>query len=223
MDEEMIRLPGKIRIACVGDSLAAAPDYPDALENLLGEEYEVGRFGVNSTTVQKNGKKETGDGRGWYGFHPQYRQSRDFQPDIVLLMLGVNDAKRAGENPGWVTNWTQNSPVAFERDLCELVTAYQALDSHPLVVMATAPAGWATDGSWGVDPTVIADEVVPLQRRIAAKTGCQLVDFFALTRQRGKALIGGDGLHPTAEGYRQLAEQFCDAIRQAVFVKVEKN
>ncbi|MGI6264334.1 MAG: GDSL-type esterase/lipase family protein [Acutalibacteraceae bacterium] len=205
----------QIKVALVGDSMTAADNYPNALAENLGGDYLIGRFGVGSTTVQKSGKKETGDGRGWYGYHPQYQQSLEFQPDFVLLMLGANDSKQDGGNPDWVTNWTESSAVDFERDLSELVASYQALDSRPVVIIATSPSGFAAAGNWGAQPRIVNEQIAPLQRAVAEKMGCFLVDFNAFTKGNEYGWISGDGLHPNGSGYHQLAAQFYDALRQA--------
>ena len=200
-----------IKIACVGDSMTAAAEYPNDLEGFLGDGYEIGRFGVNSTTAQKDGKKETGDGRGAYIYHPQYQQSLNFEPDIVLLTLGSNDSKQAGSNPNWVTNWTEDSPEKYEADLKELVASYQAIGAT--VVLGTSPSGYTTEGNWGAKPEIVNSQIAPIQRKVAADMGCFLVDFNAMTQGKENSLIGGDGLHPNFNGYYLLASQHYLAIQ----------
>lgn len=192
-----------IKIACVGDSMTAAATYPNALEEFLGDGYEIGRFGVNSTTAQKDGQKETGDGRGAYIYHPQYQQSLDFEPDIVLLTLGSNDSKQAGDNANWVTNWKEDSPENYERDLKELVASYQAIGAT--VILGTSPSGYDVPSNWGAKAEIVNNVIAPIQRKVAAEMGCFLTDFNALTQGKETTLISNDGLHPSFNGYYQLA------------------
>ena len=84
----------KIRVACVGNSItygAFIPDrdkwsYPAQLQAYLGDEYEVRNFGVNGATLLHQGDNP-------YIKTNEYKQSQDFQPDIVLIKLGTNDSK----------------------------------------------------------------------------------------------------------------------------------
>lgn len=192
-----------IKIACVGDSMTAAATYPNALEEFLGDGYEIGRFGVNSTTAQKDGQKETGDGRGAYIYHPQYQQSLDFEPDIVLLTLGSNDSKQAGDNANWVTNWKEDSPENYERDLKELVASYQAIGAT--VILGTSPSGYDVPSNWGAKAEIVNNVIAPIQRKVAAEMDCFLTDFNAHTQGKETTLISNDGLHPSFNGYYQLA------------------
>ena len=209
----------KIKVACVGDSMTAAAEYPNDLEGFLGDGYEIGRFGVNSTTAQKDGQKEGGNGpgSGAYINHPQYQQSKDFAPDIVLLTLGSNDSKQGEgqQQNGYnlVTNWKADSPTKYEADLTELVASYQALPSHPVVVLGTSPSGFDTPSNWAAKSDIVNNQIAPIQRKVAADMGCFLVDLNALTRGKETTLIGGDGLHPNFNGYYLLASQHYLAIQ----------
>ena len=46
--------------------------------------------------------------------------------------------------------------------------------------------------------------------------GVRLVDVFAAFHGDVTTLIGPDGLHPTAEGYRVMARAFFDSIKAAL-------
>ena len=51
-------------------------------------------------------------------------------------------------------------------------------------------------------------------RFLAGQEGAYLVDAYAAMIPQVTTLIGGDGLHPTAEGYRVLAQTFFDEIKR---------
>ena len=210
-----------VKVACVGDSMTAATTYPDALEGFLGDGYQIGRFGQNSTTVQKDGLKENGANPNSAAYTNQsiYQKSKDFAPNIVLLMLGANDSKQ-GEGQtqnghALVTNWKENSPENYEQDLKELVASYQALPTHPIVILATSPSGYATAGNWAAKPEIVNAQIAPIQRKVAADMGCFLVDFNAMTQGKETSLISGDGLHPSFNGYYLLAGEYYAAIQDA--------
>lgn len=93
---------GIMRIACVGDSLTQgigatgwqngdySSGYPNQLEQLLGDGYEVGNFGKGSSYVYYyEGRTESL----WYPNTVAYSMSNEFEADIVLILLGANDAR----------------------------------------------------------------------------------------------------------------------------------
>ncbi|HBN38285.1 MAG TPA: hypothetical protein DD404_02040, partial [Ruminococcaceae bacterium] len=101
----------QIRVACVGDSITFGcmvqnwqkNNYPTVLNHLLGEDYCVNNFGYTNRTAIKSADYP-------YTNEKLYRQSLDFKPDIVVLMLGSNDSK---EN-----NWDKEK---FIKDYCEII------------------------------------------------------------------------------------------------------
>lgn len=87
-----------IKIACVGDSLTDGSKssggkkgdtaYPAWLGRILGSSYDVRNFGAAGDTLLR--------GTGWsYWDSAEFRQSKEFAPDIVIIMLGTNDFKDA--------------------------------------------------------------------------------------------------------------------------------
>lgn len=92
----------KIKVACIGNSITfgsgtARPDsdsYPAQLQRLLGDGYEVGRFGKPGATLLRKAFRP-------YFDQEEYRQAKDFQADIAIIHLGVNDTDpRAWPNYG---------------------------------------------------------------------------------------------------------------------------
>ena len=66
------------------------------------------------------------------------------------------------------------------------------------------------------------DLVIPANEEIrflAAQEGAYLVDAYAAMIPQVNTLIGADGLHPTAEGYRVLAQTFFDEVRRRLEVQ----
>jgi lysophospholipase L1-like esterase len=73
------------RVACVGDSITEGFGYPDKLEKMLGNNYTVGNFGVGGSTVLLSSGKS-------YINQSVMQRAKEYQPDIVVIMLGTNDA-----------------------------------------------------------------------------------------------------------------------------------
>ncbi len=78
-------LAGKIRVACVGDSITGGTDYPPDLWMMLGANYTVGNFGVPGSTASLNSESP-------YMNTSTFQDAKNFQPNIVIIMLGTNDA-----------------------------------------------------------------------------------------------------------------------------------
>ena len=100
--------PHTIRVACVGDSITAGYlssnasfAYPGRLQSQLdskfgAEKYAVTNFGAGGATVQKDADSP-------YWNRTQYALFVNGSYDIVVVMLGTNDAKDKGN--GGAPNW----------------------------------------------------------------------------------------------------------------------
>lgn len=181
----------KTKVACVGDSITygdtvdAAYSYPTQLQSILGDGYMVENFGHCGIRAANYASESR-----FYGY------STDFAPDIVVIMLGTNDA--------WDSYW--QSEESFTASLTALVESYKALSSNPKIYLATS-AKCYLDGT-GADR--ITEVVVPLQKQIAEATGATLVDINELTTDHSDWF--NDGVHPNADGYKRLAYKFAAAI-----------
>src|SRR5262245_38214685 len=106
------------KIACVGDSITygyglgnpSTESYPARLQAALGAAHMVQNFGVSGTTLLKKGDAP-------YWNTAQFGTSGSFGPDVVVIMLGTNDAKPQ--------NWSRKAE--FSADYQELVQHYRAL------------------------------------------------------------------------------------------------
>lgn len=203
---------GQIRVACVGDSVTygfGIPDrskkgYPAALQALLGDGYCVNNYGYSGRTLCLLGDRP-------YRVEKLCTESREFLPDIVVLMLGANDSKPYNWNA--TVSGEQVYPAQFESDLRDLIALYRDLPSAPRVyVMGPLPAYADKSGKvrYDIQPDVIQDEIRPLVLRVAREMGVGVIDPYPAFE--GKPDLFSDGLHPTAEGAALLARTVYDAI-----------
>lgn len=189
------------KVACVGDSITfghglgdpSTQSYPAVLADRLGAGHTVRNFGVSGTTLLKNGDHP-------YWDEANYTASGAFDPDVVVVMLGTNDAKPQ--------NWSREAE--FSADYAELIAHYRSLGA--LVYVATPPPVYGA-GGFDIQPAVVANEVVPLVRTISMDAGAPLVDVF--TALSGKAELFPDTVHPNAAGTELIAE--------TVFAALEEN
>ena len=112
----------KIRVACVGDSITEGTYYPADLRTLLGTNYTVGNFGVGGSAVSLDSGKP-------YMKEHAFQHAKAFQPNIVIIMLGANDASP--------NNFIGNE--SFVEDYVKLVREFQALSSKPKIYIVKPP------------------------------------------------------------------------------------
>ena len=190
-----------IRVACIGDSITWGftllnpwkQGYPALLQEKLGKEYEVRNFGFNDASARFDADTP-------YVNKRVYRESLEWNPDIVLLMLGTNDTK--------TRNW---DPDIFRRDYRRIVDSYLDLPSGPRVILIAPIRIFPVMGIpiLGVHPETMEEGVRPAIREIADGMGLELVDLkdlFIDTR------YCRDGVHPQKTGARMLAEAIWSAV-----------
>ena len=103
----------KIKVACIGNSVTYGyllPDreknaYPFQLQEMLGEDYEVGNFGKSGATLLNKGHRP-------YMQQQEYKDAMAFGGDIAVIHLGLNDTDPR--------NWP-NYSEDFEKDYYALI------------------------------------------------------------------------------------------------------
>ena len=191
-----------IRIACIGDSLTwgySLPDprrqsYPALLQERLGADYAVRNFGCNGASVRCDADLP-------YVETLAYGESRAWNPDIVLLMLGSNDA----------TPWDWDA-AAFRRDYERIVASYCELPSQPRVIPIAPIRMFRVMGMTfgGLSPKILEDGVRPVIREVAGECGLSCIDLVDLFTD---ARYCYDGVHPNGEGVRLMVEAISSKIQ----------
>ena len=187
---------GQIRVACVGDSITygfgipgrGKYSYPAVLQQLLGDGYCVNNFGYSGRTASDSGDRP-------YRAENLYQQALDFQPDIVIVMLGSNDSKPY--------NW---DPEAVSAGLNALLDDFAALESAPQIYLIAPPPVFPVKGEvlYDIDGDVIDNGVVPLTLGIATLRNLPLIDMHTVFE--GREDLFSDGCHPNREGAKLFAE-----------------
>lgn len=197
-----------INIACVGDSTTQGPageaskSYPAKLQAVLGSGYEVKNFGAGWATALMQGVTDEAGARNVaYAKTPAYHSSLSYPSNVVIVMLGMNDSKPV--------NWDKHSGE-FEQNLVSIVESYKKSFTNPTVLLATT--AWVANDNYEISCKNIEEHVIPMQRKVAEKTGCAIVDVFAATKDK-KELYAEDGIHFNEKGNEFLANLFAEAIR----------
>ncbi len=185
----------KTKVACVGDSLTegyqssnglkSSTAYPAVLQNLLGEDYEVGNFGKTSYTLMKNTNKS-------YWNSAEYANSKVYDADVVIIMLGTNDSK--------AVYWNE---AKFKEDAIALVESYENLENSPQVIFAVSPQCYVTTGTDITKASV--DRLCQVQRALIEEQQWESLDMYELTADR-EDFYHKDRVHFTDEGYAYIAQ-----------------
>lgn len=130
------------------------------------------------------------------------------RPEVVLLMQGTNDLDVVAGGGAEGAAAALNTMVRYARD------------SGADVLLMTIPPQVHT----GAAPLVEAFNA--MVRAIATRRGATLVDVHRLllgsscSGGRTTPCIGADGLHPTAEGYRLIADELSRVVRDLFDVEI---
>ena len=192
----------QIKVACVGDSITygcmlrnrGKNNYPAVLNRLLGENYCVNNFGYTDRTAIKSGDLPFTDEK-------LYRQSLDFNPNIVVFLLGSNDSK--------LKNWNEEK---FIKDYKEILDGYLALDSVQKLYILTPPPLFEVRGKvlYGLRQEVVKNEICPAIRSVAKEKGVECIDLYEIFKDKKE--LFADGVHPNPQGSKLLAETVYKAI-----------
>jgi lysophospholipase L1-like esterase len=180
-----------IRVACVGDSITRGSGYPNKLQSLLGPDYDVGNFGVDGTTVSLSSWEP-------YMNQTQFQRAMEFQPNIVIIMLGTNDA-----NP---SNFQYDS--TFEHDYSTLVDAFQTLDSKPQVWVIESPP--IQNSSTVLSASDFSENIIPHIQHVAQDLSLPVIDVYDSFENHPDFFL--DGVHPDTNGATLIACDIAIAI-----------
>ncbi len=184
-----------VRVACIGNSITygyllddpATQSYPSRLQELLGENYEVGNFGRSGATLLRRGHRP-------YLDQPEFRQAMEFRGDIAIIHLGVNDTDPR--------DWPEYGDQ-FERDYMTLIDSLREANPKVRVIIANLTPLGAQHYRFRSGTRQWRDEAREAIVRVAELTGAELIDFDTPLRHRQDLMP--DGIHPDAEGAALLA------------------
>jgi acyl-CoA thioesterase I len=181
----------QIRVACIGDSITQGSGYPSKLHELLGSNYTVANFGVSGSTVSTYSSKP-------YIDQDVFQEAIDYHPDIVVIMLGTNDA-----NPDIAQNESN-----FESDYSQLIAAFEQLDGRQLIWIVKSPPIFANNS--GYNNTYLEKTVLPHIDRLADQMNLPTVDLYSAFGNHSDYFM--DGVHPDSDGATLIASNVYDAI-----------
>lgn len=182
-----------VKVACVGDSItdgfglanASLDAWPVLLGDMLGASHIVENFGQTGKTMQKGGRES-------YWDTDKFEKAKAFQPDIVIIKLGTNDAKEA--------NWTD--PEKFRADLNAMIDEFVALDSKPKIYLSTC--AWVRRDAITITEDRVLNGVIPIILDTAKRRGLKVLDFHNLLKDKPELYC--DDIHPNEAGALAMAQ-----------------
>ncbi len=181
---------GGTRVVVLGDSIAAGLGLPEteAFPAVLEDLLRERGLAVEVVNAGVSGDTSAGGVTrvGWI-----LRQD----PDVVVVELGANDALRG-------------QPLeSTETNLREIVRRVRAAGAEAVLAGMDVPTSYGDD---------YGGRFAAMYERVAADEGAILVAGFLREVGVDPELMQPDGLHPTAEGQRRLAETILPHVEAAL-------
>lgn len=191
--------PDYIKVACIGDSITEGMGiewqsnnaYPSLLDSILGDGYEVMNFGRSATTMTT-----TGDFPYWSA--KEFSNALRYHADIVVLMLGTNDAK--------LFQWNADKYSASYQLMIDTLRKV-APDAQ---INLCLPA-YVSQTRWEITDSVVTNGVIPIVKQLAAKNNLPVIDINAVLQGRNELYVE-DGIHPNRNGALEIAKAVAKAI-----------
>jgi lysophospholipase L1-like esterase len=182
-----------IKVACIGDSITENSQYTYDLQAMLGSNYTVCNFGCSESTVLRISWKP-------YMNQTEFQRAIDFDPDIIIIMLGTNDG----------LPMLQPFNDTFEEDYTTLVNSFQQLPGDEQIFIVKSPPvfGNSTD----LNATFQSETIVPKIENVAANLNLPVVDVYGICDEHPDYFE--DGVHPNSQGSALIAFEVYGAINQ---------
>jgi len=224
-DIGVVGTTGIVKVACIGDYITQR-GYPRFLGELLGPRYNVTNYGAEGQTLSRSGKcyRKKALGSCSYWNTDQFTDAQASHPDIVIILLGTNDAK--------AFNW-QLFNQTFVEDYLDMIRIFAELPSEPLIFLGIPPPVVAPPNSnpgtpirYQVIEKVINSDLRTIIPNVVATQASKqfggtatiggVVDTWsALGGTQGYPNLTNDGIHPTEAGLTIVARAFAKAIAKS--------
>lgn len=196
-------------VAVVGDELTygmkanSINAYPINLQAYLGNDFSIKSFYSFGATVRD-------DVKGSFRKTTAYNGSLDWEPGIVVIMLGTNDINTA--------NW--KDAAEYKKDLISLIQTYKKLESTPQIYLCTTP--YIIDEiAPGSLKNARVKEIVKVQKEVAKKLELTIIDTYDFLKDKPEYYFSGVYLND--EGYPAMAKFIADRIKATYTPKIQEH
>lgn len=200
--ENSVRAKRPVKVACIGNSITygmtidnrEANSYPAQLQQMLGDRYVVGNFGKNGATLLNKGHRP-------YMAQEEFRQALEFEPDIAVIHLGINDT-----DPRDYPDYGD----FFVSDYVGLIDSLRSVNPRMRVIVANLSPLLSTHPRFLAGTRAWRDSIRSLVPIVAQTAGAELIDFNDGLRDHPEFIH--DGIHPNAQGAEILAQTVYGAV-----------
>jgi lysophospholipase L1-like esterase len=181
----------KIKVACIGNSITEGAEieksmrYPEQLQAMLGDSYDVHNYGLGGRTMLRKGDFA-------YWQEQMYKDALAWNPDIIIIKLGTNDTKPQ--------NWIYGDE--FQKDYRDFIKSFKHLQGAKRIYICK-PVPVFHD-AFEITGTIVKEEIIPQIDEIAKAESVSVIDLY--TPLLEKADLFPDGVHPNAAGATIIAE-----------------
>ena len=135
---------------------------------------------------------------GPYFYELAFRHSLAFEPTIVIIMLGTNDAR--------TDNYQQIN--SFVADYERIITRVQALSSKPQIFLVLPPPIF--NNTLDLNSTSFVDGVIPRIQQVANALNLPVINIYNPLLNYPQYFP--DGVHPDSEGAQIIANTVYNAL-----------
>lgn len=185
------------KVACVGNSITYGmgisnrnyDSYPAQLQRMLGDKYEVGNFGKSGATLLRKGHLP-------YINQIEFKKALDFEADIVVIHLGINDTDPR--------NWP-NYRDEFISNYYALIDTFRTVNKKCRILIAKMTPIGHQHHRFDSGTRLWHDEIQQAIISIAnTAKDVQLIDFYEPMLPYPNLIP--DALHPNEAGAEILAK-----------------
>ncbi len=193
---------GKIKVSCLGNSITYGtglenPDtesYPAILQQMLGDGYEVIRYGKPGATLINRAFRP-------YMASEEYHLAMQRPCDIAVIHLGVNDT-----DPRSWPHYRED----FVRDYLSLIDSVRSLNPKCRILVAKIAPQRNTHYRFQSGTRDWNLQIREAIATVAQAGNCELIDFYTPLHRHPELLH--DNVHPNVEGSRIMAQVVYSAI-----------
>ena len=193
-------LIAQTRVVCIGNSQTAGTGttnpgtkaWPAQLRTMLGSDYTLLNCGVSGSVITK-----TGNFPFWN--KAQYTQARNFDPQILIISIGTDDASTA--NLPFIGN--------FATDYVALIDSFRVNGKNPKVYICYPTSYFGNVAQ----NTVIHDQILPLIDQVHSMRETTVIDFYNPLLPYGN--LFPDHLNPNNQGAASMARIVYNTMTKA--------
>ena len=193
-------LMAQTRVVCIGNSLTAGTGttnpatkaWPAQLRTMLGSGYSLLNCGVSGSEMTKSGNSP-------YWNKSQFTTARNFDPQILIISLGTDDASTA--NLPFISD--------YATDYVAMIDSFRVNGKNPIVYICFP----APDFGNTVQNTVIHDQIIPLIDQVHSLRESKVIDLY--NPLLAYSTLFPDHLNPNDQGAATIARIVYNAMNQA--------